>query len=220
MKRQQLTSYRILVSRALHQLSIYDAKVEPDLSLIAVIQLADMIMNLWQRYIATALVPLASGSVTARREMGIFNNNVVGRIEGKVNAIVQSATDGEWFPSHDIRIYVRARADCSCVMLLAILSWLAILLSKQKKLDFKPRNDDAAFARMNTEPCLLACEFLHKVRVAAGVSLTGRNAEVFLTEVGVTFHTFVFPFSFCVRSFSFGNGLTDVGCRTACCWII
>lgn len=80
---------------ALHQLSLYDAKSEPDLSPIRVIRLADMIMHLWQRYIATALVPLAGTSVTVRREMGIFNNHVTVRIEDKVNSIVQRSTDGE-----------------------------------------------------------------------------------------------------------------------------
>lgn len=73
---------------------------------------------------------------------------------------------------------------------LAIVAWLTILLAKQKKLDFKPKNDDMAFARINTEPCLLACDFLVKVREAAVASLSGRNVEVFLTEVGVTFHTY------------------------------
>lgn len=64
-----------------------------------------------------------------------------------------------------------------------------MLLTRQKKLDFKPKNDDMAFARINTEPCLLVCDFLVKVREVALASLSGRNVEVFLTEVGVTFHT-------------------------------
>lgn len=79
---------------ALHQLSLYDSKSEPDLGPIYIIRLVDMIMHLWQRYISTALVPLAGTSVTVRREMSIFNNHVVVRIEGKVNAIVQRTTDG------------------------------------------------------------------------------------------------------------------------------
>ncbi|KAM0751654.1 Sec10-domain-containing protein [Meredithblackwellia eburnea MCA 4105] len=149
---------------ALHTISLYDSKSEPDLGPIKVIRLADMIMHLWQRYISTALVPLAGSSVTVRREMTIFNNHVVVRIEGKVNAIVQRTMD-------------------------SIVTWLTILLAKQKKLDFKPKNDDMAFARINTEPCLLVCDFLVKVREAAVASLSGRNVEVFLTELGVTFHT-------------------------------
>ncbi|KAJ8296597.1 Exocyst complex component SEC10 [Rhodotorula toruloides] len=149
---------------AIHQLSLYDGKSEPDLAPIGVIRRADMIMHLWQRYISTALVPLAGTSVTVRREMGVFNNHVSVRIEGKVNMIVQRTTD-------------------------AIVSYLSVLLSKQKKADFRPKNDELAFSRLNTEPCLLACDFLAKVREAAVNALSGRNAEIFLTEVGVTFHT-------------------------------
>ncbi|BGP13181.1 hypothetical protein JCM10213_000239 [Rhodosporidiobolus nylandii] len=149
---------------AIHQLSLYDGRTEPDLSPIGALRLADMIMHLWQRYILTALVPLAGTSVTVRREMGIFNNHVSVRIEGKVNAIVQRTTD-------------------------AIVTYLSLQLAKQKKLDFKPKNDDVAFSRLNTEPALLASDFLNKVRDAAQKALSGRNCEVFLTEVGVTFHT-------------------------------
>lgn len=73
----------------------------------------------------------------------------------------------------------------------AVVAWLATQLSKQKRSDFKPRNDDLSFARVNTEPCEVCCETLEKARDAAKQSLTGRNLEVFLTEVGVTFHTYV-----------------------------
>ena len=66
---------------------------------------------------------------------------------------------------------------------------MTVLLTKQKKLDFKPKNDDLAFSGINTEPCLLVCDFLSKVKDVAEESLSGRNREVFLTEVGVTFHT-------------------------------
>ncbi|KAG0655950.1 Exocyst complex component 5 [Rhodotorula mucilaginosa] len=149
---------------ALHQLTLLDGKTEPDLSPLLVIRQADMIMHLWQKYISTALVPLAGTSVTVRREMGIFNNHVRVRIEGKVNSIVQRALD-------------------------AIVNYLSHALGKQKKGDFKPKNDELAFARINTEPCLLACDFLGKVREVTAGALTGRNAEVFLTEVGVTFHS-------------------------------
>lgn len=41
---------------------------------------------------------------------------------------------------------------------------------------------------MNTEPCVLCCESLEKVRDAAIQNLSGKNLEVFLTEIGVAFH--------------------------------
>ena len=90
-----------------------------------------------------------------------------------------------------VRPLLLPRIESADAVSTAIVAWLTILLAKQKKLDFKPKNDDMAFARNNTEPCLLACDFLVKVKEAASLSLSGRNVEVFLTEVGVTFHTLV-----------------------------
>lgn len=70
-----------------------------------------------------------------------------------------------------------------------VVLWLSGQLSKQKKNDFKPRNDDLSFARVNTEPCVACCETLERVRDVAKQSLGGKNLEVFLTEIGVAFHT-------------------------------
>jgi hypothetical protein len=82
-------------------LTLYDPRLEPTLSILSVLKPADMIMQLWQRYISTALVPLAGTSVTVRREMSIFCNHVSVRIEGKINQIVQRMTDGnEKYPHY------------------------------------------------------------------------------------------------------------------------
>lgn len=78
-----------------HQLDLWDQKAEPVLTPVHVLRLVDLMMNLWQRYVSTALIPLAGTSVTVRREMSIFNNHVLLRVEGKANHIVQRATDGE-----------------------------------------------------------------------------------------------------------------------------
>jgi len=77
---------------------------------------------------------------------------------------------------------------CLTIVNLAIIGWLSNQLTKQKRNDFKPRNDDLSFARVNTEPCILCCESLEKVRDAANYNLSGKNLEVFLTEIGVAFH--------------------------------
>jgi hypothetical protein len=71
---------------------------------------------------------------------------------------------------------------------IVIVAWLAVLLGKQKRLDFKPKNDESALDRPNTEPCVLCCDFLRRVREAATSSLNGKNCEAFLSEVGVAFH--------------------------------
>ncbi|EGO02145.1 hypothetical protein SERLA73DRAFT_104486 [Serpula lacrymans var. lacrymans S7.3] len=141
-----------------------DPKAEPNLQAFAVLNTADLICHLWQQYVNIALFPLASSSVTIRREMTVFNNQTVSRLEGGANSLLQRVID-------------------------AIVSWLSSLLVKQKKNDFKPRNDDLSFARVNTEPCVACCETLERVRDAAMQKLSGKNLEVFLTEVGVAFHS-------------------------------
>ncbi len=40
-----------------------------------------------------ALLPLASTSVTIRREMVVFNNQTVSRLEGAANHVMQKLTD-------------------------------------------------------------------------------------------------------------------------------
>ena len=68
------------------------------------------------------------------------------------------------------------------------MAWLANLLNRQKKNDYRPKNDELSIARTNTEPCESCCEFLGTVRDAGREGLSGKNAEAFLTEVGVAFH--------------------------------
>lgn len=70
----------------------------------------------------------------------------------------------------------------------AVVAWTSVQLAKQKKPDFKPRNDDDSFARVNTDPCIGCCDVLEKVGIAAKQNLSGKNLEIFLTEVGVAFH--------------------------------
>ncbi|KAJ3518050.1 hypothetical protein NLJ89_g85 [Agrocybe chaxingu] len=151
------------VETALSRLDGADTKSEPNLQPLSLIRSVDLICHLWQQYINTALQPLASSSVTIRREMVVFNNQVISRMETGANSLLQRITD-------------------------AIINWLALQLTKQKRNDFKPRNDDLSFARVNTEPCIACCESLEKVRDAANQNLSGKNLEVFLTEIGVAFH--------------------------------
>ncbi|KAH9938361.1 exocyst complex protein [Fomitopsis serialis] len=140
-----------------------DTKSEPSLQVLTVLREVDLICHLWQHYVNMALLPLASTSVTVRREMVVFNNQSVSRIEGAANHVMQRLAD-------------------------ALINWLSAQLTKQKKTDFKPRNDDLSFARVNTEPCVACCDTLEKVRDAAKANLSGKNLEVFLTEIGIAFH--------------------------------
>ncbi|WVQ74124.1 hypothetical protein IAR50_003715 [Cryptococcus sp. DSM 104548] len=144
-------------------LSSQDPKSTPDLAPLANLKATAGIHVLWQKYSGMAVMPLAGGNVGLRREMAGLGRHGVLRVEGKVNEVVQKGVD-------------------------LILGHLAHILTKQKKNDYKPKNDDISFARTITEPCELAVEFLGEVRDTVRGCLTGGNAEGFLVEVGVGFH--------------------------------
>ena len=86
-------------SRAHAKLEAADPKTEPSLQSLSVIRLVDLICHFWQQYVNTALMSLAGSSVTVRREMGIFNNQTISRIEGAANALLNRLTDCEWYTS-------------------------------------------------------------------------------------------------------------------------
>lgn len=115
--------------------------------------------------------------------MVIFNNQTVSRIEGAANALLNRLTDCKY------KLYYIYFPKLSFVT--AIVAYLSAQLVKQKKTDFRPRNDELSF--VNTEPCDACCVFLAKVRDAAKKNLSGKNLEAFLTEIGVSFNTLVFP---------------------------
>ncbi|KAI6035077.1 exocyst complex component Sec10-domain-containing protein [Pisolithus orientalis] len=150
----------VAIESALARIDSADPKVEPSLQAFTVIYSVDAISHLWQRYMNIAIFPLAAASVTTRREMSVFVNQTISRMEGAVNNLLQP-----------------------------IISWLTLQLSKQKRNDFKPRNDDQSFARVNTEPCITCCEVLEKVRDAVIQNISGKNREAFLTEIGISFHS-------------------------------
>ncbi|KAI6135023.1 exocyst complex component Sec10-like protein [Pisolithus croceorrhizus] len=154
----------VAIETALARIDSTDPKAEPSLQAFTVIYSVDTISHLWQRYMNIAIFPLAASSVTIRREMSVFVNQTISRMEGAANNLLQRLTD-------------------------AIVAWLALQLSKQKKNDFKPRNDDQSFARVNTEPCIACCEVLERVRDATIQNISGKNREAFLTEIGVSFHS-------------------------------
>ena len=56
----------------------------------------DLISHLWQQYVNIALLPLAAGSVVVRREMVVFNNQTVSKVEGAANGLMQCLIDGQY----------------------------------------------------------------------------------------------------------------------------
>ena len=88
-----LTKY----SRAQARLEAADLKTEPSLQPLTIVKSIDLICHLWQQYVNVALLPLASSSVTVRREMVVFNNQTINRIETSTNTVLQRTADGMHF---------------------------------------------------------------------------------------------------------------------------
>jgi hypothetical protein len=81
---------------AVVRLDFFESKSEPHLQYLNILRLVDLVCHLWQQYVNTALLPLATPSLTVRREMVVFNNHTVSRVEGAANSLVQRVADGAW----------------------------------------------------------------------------------------------------------------------------
>ena len=69
-----------------------------------------------------------------------------------------------------------------------LLNHLSILLSKQKKNDFKPKDDVAEIFTGTTvaDSCIA---FLKKIYGVVGVTLDEENRQMYMSEVGNAFHS-------------------------------
>lgn len=106
--------------RAQARLEAADTKTEPSLQPLTIVKSIDLICHLWQQYVNIALLPLASSSVTIRREMVVFNNQTINRIETSTNNLLQRIADGMHFDSFTYR-YI----SDDCVNLLSHY-WMAV----------------------------------------------------------------------------------------------
>lgn len=55
-------------------------------------------------------------------------------------------------------------------------------------MDFKPKADANLFETERTEPCAACCNFMLRVREVVLASLSGKNQEGLLTDIGIVFH--------------------------------
>jgi exocyst complex component 5 len=62
-------------------------------------------------------------------------------------------------------------------------------LSKQRKNDFKLREDDGSLTNLQTEPCRNVTSFWNRAYQAIHPILEGRNNDLFFTELGLGFHS-------------------------------
>ncbi|KAL6243465.1 Exocyst complex component 5 [Rhinocladiella similis] len=140
------------------------AKREPDLSYLGNLRNAVHITHLVQSCVNTLLIPLASTSLTTRREMEKSVRTAVSRIEDQINTIDQQTIDG-------------------------VLNWSARLLTNQNRTDFRPRAETevVSLEQAQTTTCDSVCRFLDLFHETASQSFDGANLDALLTEVAVGF---------------------------------
>ncbi|KAI9466964.1 exocyst complex component Sec10 [Lactarius psammicola] len=146
------------INTAVARLEAIDhTKIEPSLQPLSLLRSVDLICHLWQQYVNIALLPLAATSVVVRREMVVFNNQTVSKVEGAANSLMQRLIDG--------RLPNKKKRTSSPVM---------TMIRSQESI---------------RTLALGAVKFLRKFGIAAKQNLSGKNLEIFLTEVGVAFHS-------------------------------
>jgi hypothetical protein len=94
---------------AQHRLDNRDPKLEPDYGILSVIKQVELICHLWQQYVSIALLPLASSSIVVRRDMAIYNNQVISRIEGLTSGVLQRLVESTFLVTCFDRTLINSR---------------------------------------------------------------------------------------------------------------
>ncbi|KAK4195189.1 exocyst complex component Sec10-like protein [Triangularia verruculosa] len=147
-----------------------NTRTEPDLSYLPNIRPAVTITNLMSRFITTVLIRLAESNTTIRRSMEAQTKLAIEATEKKTNAVMRSTMD-------------------------VALNYIPKLLSQQKKLDFRPKDDDleGLVDTLQTAPCQMICSFLsQRVAVLARQAVDGHNLEMFCSELALAVHRLLF----------------------------
>ncbi|KAG0253037.1 Exocyst complex component 5 [Mortierella polycephala] len=148
---------------ALEELSALDPKFPPDLRPMKRVKLVNGIIHLIQMHFQTTILPLTVPSPQVYRDTVIQKNKLMASVEAKANATIQKEID-------------------------VILAWLETCLSRQRRSDFKPKDDEIDLTGLATKPCIDCCEFLRRMYETIRKCFDGKNIEMFCTEVGLSFH--------------------------------
>ncbi|KAG0304479.1 Exocyst complex component 5 [Dissophora globulifera] len=148
---------------ALDDLSAMDPKIPPDMRPMKRVKLVSGIIHLLQMHFQSTILPLTVPSPQVYRETVIQKNRLMANVEDKANATIQKEID-------------------------VILTWLETCLSRQRRTDFKPKDDEIDLTGLATKPCIDCCEFLRRMYDMIRKYFDGKNIEMFCTEIGVLFH--------------------------------
>ncbi|KAF9582414.1 Exocyst complex component 5 [Lunasporangiospora selenospora] len=146
---------------AIEDLSAHDPKLPPDLGPVKRIKLVNGIIHLLQMHFQTTILPLTVPSPQVYRDTVLQKNKLMANVESKVNTTIQKEID-------------------------VILTWLETCLGRQRRSDFKPKDDEVEL--MATKPCMDCCVFLKKMYETVRNCFDGKNIEMFLMEIGISFY--------------------------------
>ena len=138
----------------------------PDLTYLSGLKAAISIMHLLQSCTNTLLIPLASSSLTIRRDMEKNARTSLLRMEDHINIIEQRTID-------------------------AIVNWTSRLLSNQSRTEFRPKEteSDAALAQSSTPACAAVQKFLSSFQSTSKTTFMdgGPNLTNLLSEIAIEF---------------------------------
>ncbi|KAG0270149.1 Exocyst complex component 5 [Actinomortierella ambigua] len=148
---------------ALEDLTAMDSRTPPDLKTMKRVKLVNGIIHLIQMHFQTTILPLTVPSPQVYRETVLQKNKLMQSVESKANSTIQKIID-------------------------VVLGWLETCLSRQRRTDFRPKDEEVDLTALATRPCIDCCEFLRRMYETVKKCLDGKNIEMFCTEVGVAFH--------------------------------
>ncbi|KAI8985304.1 exocyst complex component Sec10-like protein [Pilobolus umbonatus] len=141
-----------------------NARKEPELACFPVIKASTDIIHLMQKHFESAMLPLVISIPSSHRDMLAIKNSFMAILERKINVVLQKSIEG-------------------------VTYWLSELLTRQKKNDFRPKDEEVAMMSMGTQPCIQSVDFMVRIYKAASTALQGRNFESFLRCIGNAFHS-------------------------------
>ena len=161
----------IAVETALEDLKMSDGKTgDPDLAQLYLLTKCDHIARLLQMHFETAVLPLLVNHPAMMRDMLNEKNALLTQMEAKLNTLMHRQLD-------------------------VIMNWLGVILGKQKKTAYNCDDSEIDIMNLNTAVCIQACDFIRKVEKTVTAQLShGRNRDIFLTEVGVSFHAMILDY--------------------------
>ncbi|KAJ3382348.1 Exocyst complex component 5 [Lobulomyces angularis] len=143
---------------------LQDSKNDPDLKALVLVQSVTDILNLIQFHFQSAIVSKLLRSPATHREVVVYKNNLMSDVEEKLGNLVFTQIE-----------YISV--------------WFVSVLSKQKKNEFKPNDDQLNIGTLPTPPCIQITNFVKNMYKTAMQSLNGENLRVFLLEVGNSLHS-------------------------------